>query len=266
MRPVSLLPIIGKILEKLIHKQLSGFLGTTESLSQYQHGFRKGYSTTSATSKFVDEIALGLDKGHCTLAVFLDIKKAFDTIDHKILIEKLRHIGTGDSTLNLIVNYLHNRKQCVLCNGKRSIVKALHTGVPQGSTLGPLLFLIYINDLPLMFKNTKCMMFADDTVLYQSLNNIVGLYEEVQESLDKMYVWCQNNQITLNIKKCEYIHLGYRKPIQRTDGLKLGNITLNQVCQYKYLGTVIDDKMNGVAQYKHITQILSYRKQTFSKI
>ena len=222
LRPVSLLPIVGKIIEKLIHAQLSVFLENAVYISQHQHGFRKGFST-SATATFIDDIALGLNDGNFTVAVFLDIKKAFDTIDHKIIIKNLKHAGVGRKSLPLFLNYLINRKQCVLYKGFKSNINSLSTGVPQGSTLGPLLFLIYVNDLPNLFtKNTKCMMFADDIVLYQSCINMDQLYRELQLSLDKMYTWCKSNQITLNIKKCEYVHFGYRRPINH-------NKTLNTV-------------------------------------
>ena len=266
LRPVSLLPIVGKIMEKLVHSQLSQFFEGAGFLSTNQHGFRKCFSTTSAASKFVDDIALGLDKGQYTLAVFLDIKKAFDTIDHDIIIKKLKHAGLGAGTLALIKNYLYNRKQCVLYKGIRSEVKKLYTGVPQGSTLGPLLFLIYVNDLPKLFEHTNCMMFADDTVLYQSHADSTELYNQVQMSLNKMHKWCMDNQITLNSKKCEYIHFSYRRVLNNDKVLKLGNTSLDRVKHYKYLGTVIDEKLNGEAQYNHITQVLSGRKMTFSKI
>ena len=213
----------------------------------------------------MDEIVLGLDKGHFTMAVFLDIKKSFDTIDQKIVLKKLRHDGVGERTVLLIRNYLHKRKQCVIYNWAKSDVKSLSAGVPQGSTLGPLLFLLYINDLPHLFTNTKCMMFAYDTVLYQTKDDVLELYTEMQESLNTMQKWCENNQITLNTKKCEYIYFSYRKPTICHLELKLGINTLKQVKQYKYLGTVVDEKLNGEAQYNYITQVLSFRKQTFSK-
>ena len=266
LRPVSLLLIVSKIIEKLIHSQLSSFLENSMFLSKYQPGLRKGYSTSSASSKFIDSIAMGLDKGKYTVAVFLDIKKAFDTINHKIMIRKLKHAGCGVRIIELFKSYLENRKQSVLYNGIRSSVKDLITGVPQGSTFGPLLFLLYVNDLPNVFENTKCMMFADDTVLYHSHETMQGLYNELQNSLDKMNNWCAENQITLNGKKCEYVQFCYRKILTQDNSLKLGDVMLSKVCQYKYLGTVIDEKLNGEAQYNHIMQILSSRKLTLSKI
>ena len=110
------------------------------------------------------------------------------------------------------------------------------------------------------------MMFADDTVLYHSHNVQGDLYNEMQTSLDNMYNWCRDNQITLNIKKCEYVHFGYRKQANQNYVLKLGDILLNKVKQYKYLGTVMDEKLSGEPQYNNVMQVLSFRKQTFSKI
>ena len=233
---------------------------------KHQHGFRKDHSTTSATTKFVDNIMLNLDKGHSTVAVFLDIKKAFDTIDHNILIKKLKNSGVGNNTTILLTNYLKNRTQSVLYNGIYSDPKGLTTGVPQGSTLGPLLFLLYINNLPDILKNSECLMFADDTVLYHS--NVLPelLYRELQLDLDVVNTWCAQNYITLNITKSQYVNFGYRKPNVDNYVLKLGETTLDKVDSYKYLGTLIDNKLNGEAQYSKLMQILAGKKLTFNKI
>ena len=266
LRPISLLPLVGKILEKLIHKQLSSFLENTNYLTNMQHGFRESHSTTSATARFLDDIMLDLDKGNPTMAVFLDIKKAFDTINHEILINKLQHAGLGENTLRLLTNYLNNRNQAVLYNGKYSENKTLITGVPQRSTLGPLLFLVYINDRPNVLSKSKCLMFADDTVLYHTNPMSVMLSQESQTDLDFVYKWCQKNFITLNIAKSQYINFGYRKNNNEDMQLKLGNTLLDKVQSYKYLGTIIDEKLNGEAQYSRVMQILSGKKITFSKI
>ena len=210
LRPISLLPIIGKIMEKIIHDQLKSYLEQNNLLAHQQHGFRKNHSTQSACAKFVDDIMLHLDRGERPIAVFLDIKKAFDTINHQILINKLKLLKIGKNSLDLLGNYLENRKQCVLYKNVLSEKLNLTTGVPQGSTLGPLLFLVYINDLPDILLNSKCLLFADDTVLYLGKNNSEEVYNEIQQDLDAVNAWCNNNQITLNQAKTEYISFSYR--------------------------------------------------------
>ena len=132
--------------------------------------------------------------------------------------------------------------------------------------MGPLLFLVYINDLPNMLKKSKCVMFADDTVLYHNHMSLNELNYDVQVDLDSVYKWCQNNYITLNIGKSQYVQFGYCKNNNANYPLKLGDINLERVKSYKYLGTIIDEKLNGEAQYSKLLQTLSGKKITFSKI
>ena len=267
LRPISLLPIVGKIMEKIIHSQLKDYLEIENLLVSQQHGFRKNHSTQSACAKFIDDIMLYLDKGYSTVAVFLDVKKAFDTINHQVLLKKLQNLNVGQNALALIENYLTNRKQCVVYQNQCSDELSLTTGVPQGSTLGPLLFLIYINDLPNILNNCDCLLFADDTVIYNGKTDTNIAYTAVQSDLDEVYSWCNKNQITLNQAKTEYIHFSYRK---RTDlpgiTLKLCNKPISKTNSYKYLGTDIDTKLNCIAQYNNLIKKLSTRKITFSKI
>ena len=209
---------------------------------------------------------LNLDKGYYTLAVFLDIKKAFDTINHNILLKKLKHAGVGNNCLQLLTNYLHNRKQAVLYNGNYSNIKTLETGVPQGSTLGPLLFLLYINDLTNVLTNTKCLMFADDTVLYHHQPVQGVLYRETQTDLDAVYKWCLINSITLNLSKSQFVQYNYRKTVTDNMHPVMGNTVLEMVNSYKYLGTIIDENLNCEAQYSKLLQTLAAKKITFNKI
>ena len=210
---------------------------------------------------------LHLDRGETTVAVFLDIKKAFDTINHQILLKKLRNLHVGPHTVKPLENYLYNRKQRVLYSNILSDTLTLSTGVPQGSTLGPLLFLMYINDLPNILLYSKCILFADSTVLYLGERDRADVYSNIQLDLDAVYTWCNINQITLNESKTEYIQFSYRKRVETPESpLKLGNRQISITDTYKYLGTIIDRKLNCQPQYSNIMKKLSAKKITLSKI
>ena len=183
LRPISLLPITGKILEQLVHDQMKQFLEDTEFLVKTQQGFRKEHSTTSALSELIDDLLMNLDNSMTTVALYLDFKKAFDTLTHQILLDKLGLAGFGPLTCRLIQNYLSNRKQTVVLIGRRSKERSLTTGVPQGSMLGPLLFLLYINDLPLCLNYSSTLLFADDTVIYLCDDNCDQLQAKLQEDI-----------------------------------------------------------------------------------
>lgn len=161
-RPISLLSILNKIIERLIYTRLYGFLDDNNFLYKFQYGFRSKSSTKVASVELVDKILNALSKGEVVTGIFLDLAKAFDTVDHKILINKLEIAGVRGCALDLFKSYLSGRKQTVLVNGNYSKFKGIRCGVPQGSVLGPLLFLIYINDIGAL--NLKCLpnLFADD--------------------------------------------------------------------------------------------------------
>ncbi|MBM3937968.1 MAG: hypothetical protein FJ333_04840 [Sphingomonadales bacterium] len=166
-RPIALLPIFSKILEKLAFNRLSNFIEGNNLLSQYQFGFRKNHSTVHPMFKLVDFIMKAWEKKEHVIGIFCDLKKAFDTVDHKLLIKKMHHMGVRGNSLEWFTNYLENRKQTVCVNEVLSELKVIVTGVPQGSILGPLLFLIYINGLPLS-TSFLTLLFADDTTLMYS--------------------------------------------------------------------------------------------------
>ena len=160
-RPISLLPLPGKILEKLIHCQLSNYLETESLLSEDQYGFRKGRSTIHSVAQLVNYV----NKKMPTLAVYVDFKKALDCVQHPALLDKLSSLNVDRSVIKWIGSYLSNRKQRVLANNKYSSYQCITQGVPQGSVLGPLFYIIYANDISKVVKNCEIALYADDTAL-----------------------------------------------------------------------------------------------------
>jgi len=195
-------------------------------------------------------------------------KKAFDAINHNRLLKKLENTGLGNRTIKLIRNYLANRKQKTTLNGYTSTLKTIKTGVPQGSTLGPLLFLIYINDISEAIPNLSKLLFADDTVIYTTGNDPKKLQLKMQTELDNVMRWCDKNELTLNTSKTKYMIFS-----NKTKEHKFNNIDicmkgekLENVDTYKYLGTTLDKRLNGQAQLNKITSLMEMHLNTFRKI
>ena len=196
-RPVSTLPIFGKIFEKIIYSRLYNYFVSKGILHDRQFGFRKQHSTSHALNYSIDKIKQSIEKGDHILGIFIDLSKAFDTIDHKILINKPNHYGVRGNTLSLIESYLSNRKQCVSALGEISEQLAVIFGVPQGSCLGPLLFLIYINDISNICKSNDLILFADDTNIFVKGKSKQEVYIEANMILKQLsifpYIPCSIN-------------------------------------------------------------------------
>ena len=184
-RPVSLLPVPGKIIEKLVHDHIMKFFTENHSLCEKQNGFRPGHSTTNSIINLTNDIYNATNCGQVTVAAFVDLKKAFDTVNHKILLEKLNYTGIRKEMLIWIENYLDNRYQRTICNNTLSNLLRIKCGVPQGSILGPLFFLVYINYIKNILGDLKYQLYADDTVIYCSGNS----YNEANEKLQKGIIW-----------------------------------------------------------------------------
>ena len=204
-RPISVLPCFSKILERIMYNRLFKYLKTNEILYKKQFRFQEGHSTEHAIIQLIDQINNCFEKNHFTLGIFIDLKKAFDTVDHAILIKKLKHYGIIGNNLRWFESYLENRKQYITYKTTKFMTfENMTCGVPQGSILGPLLFLLYINDLSNVSNILDLIMFADDTNLFYSHHNIKELFTAVNKELQKLGDWFTSNKLSINIKKTKY--------------------------------------------------------------
>ena len=263
-RPISLLSSFSKLLEKIVAKQLIRFLHINDIIYRHQYGFRAKHGTSHPVLHFSEQIYNSLNQKPSakTLAIFIDLKKAFDTVNHQILLTKLEHYGVRNSSNLWFKNYLVDREQFVSINGIESDRTGITCGVPQGSVLGPILFLLYINDLP-NSVSFFTLLFADDTTFQLSDVNLDSLFERANCELKKASVWFKSNKLTLNVKKTKFMVFS-DKNLQLTPNiLKIGDQIVDQVgtnCKQKYfkfVGHVLDDKMSWEGHCEHIAKKLA---------
>ena len=257
-RPISLLSIFDKILEKLMHKRLYAFLEEHRILCKNQFGFRKGYSTIYALIEIIEKIKYSIDEGKFGCGVFIDLKKAFDTVNHKILLSKLEHYGIRGPILDWFESYLSNRQQFVFCNGIQSSTRTITCGVPQGSVLGPLLFLIYINDLPNISDKLQFYLFADDTNIYYEDKDLKKLEKTMNKELRKLTLWLSLNRLALNISKTNFvIFRSQQKKVDYNVTLIMNRKAIEQKKFVKYLGLLVDEHLTWEEHLAGISKKIS---------
>ena len=267
-RPISLLSNISKILEKLMYSRLYGFLNIYNCLNELQFGFRAGNSTAHALLSITEKIRNALDNDQFACGVFIDLRKAFDTVDHEILIKKLEHYGARGIPKHWFCSYLNNRKQFVSINGFKSSLESISCGVPQGSVLGPLLFLIYINDLSCSIKYSTVYHFADDTNLLCINKSLKSLCNKINYDLKKLTDWLNGNRISLNTDKTEFVI--FRKPRKKINfnnvKIKLNGKRLSPSSHIKYLGILIDENLSWNFHITELCKKLNRANSMLSKI
>ena len=250
-RPISLTSIICKIMERVLDMRIKEIMDMGEGLTEKQHGFRKEYSCESQLLGFQEDLASVLDKGGRVDAVFLDFRKAFDTVDHAILMLKLWRCLGNVKIVNWVGDFLRGRVQSVKVNRKASQNIRVTSGVPQGSVLGPLLFNIFVNDIANNISS-NVRLFADDCVIYKE---IITANDEsvVQRDLDEISKWVSKNEMELNISKCTYLRFGKGKK-EEVRNYSIGGIQLKVVDNYKYLGVVFNKDLTWKDQVERVTK------------
>ena len=260
-RPISLLPTISKIFERVMYTQLYYYFNVNNLLSEQQYGFRSQHTTELASVKLVDFILKEMDNIRdikIPASIFLDLSKAFDTLNFDILLRKLQHYGIDGKSLNLIKSYLTNRFQYVQFENSDSSLLEVKTGIPQGSILGPLFFSILINDLVNCSTKFQFLMYADNTTIYFNLNDfpLINREIEINSELEKVNTWLKLNKLAINVDKSKCMFFQKRRSITPLKFL-MNNRAIDVVHNFNYLGIILDANMSWKSHIAMVSNELS---------
>ena len=265
--PISLLPVFSKIFEKVIYKRMYEYLEKNKLIYNCQFGFKANHSTNHALISMTEKLKTLLDSKHIVAGVYIDLEKAFDTINHEILCDKLNYCGLRGKINQLIKSFLSNREQFVYINGYESPKEKVTCGVPQGSTLGPLLFLLYINDLRFTLKHSEASHFADDTAIICQSRNKNKLEINLNNDLSCLSEWLNANRLSLNVDKTKLLIFRSKKSnINPSDiKIKLANTRLKVSSHVKYFGDFLDEHLSWTC-HNNLSTSLSRINSILSKL
>ena len=270
-RPISTLSALTQIFEKLICKQLVNYLEKHAILYEFQFGFRKGHSTSQAIAEIADNLRNAIDNNLYSCGVFLDFSKAFDTVNHTILLKKMERYGIRGVPLQFFASYLTDRQQYVQMGNTVSSEQTMTCGIPQGSSLGPVLFLIYINDLPNCSNALTFRIFADDTNVFASARDLKILEKIVNSELKKVKIWCDVNRLSINFSKTNFMIIKSQKKKDDQVNINIesadGTINVLQRKQkIKYLGVLLDETMSFNHHISYICTRIARNNGIISKL
>jgi len=272
-RPVSVLPCFSKILERLVFNRCTQFIDGHDILNKQQFGFRANHSTYMAIMQVVDKLNKAVENNESTIGIFLDLSKAFDTIDHNILLYKMKHYGFRGVVYDWFESYLNNRKQYVNFNNSRSDLKDIICGVPQGSILGPLLFILYVNDIVNTSNKFNFTLFADDTTILYSHKDIKNQVPVINRELQEVSNWFKANKLSVNASKTNFMLMGTPQTTSKYDDdgnecleIVLNETKLERVVSTKFLGIIIDENTTWKQHIDAITKTISRNIGVINKL
>ena len=265
-RPISVLAVFSKILERAVHRMVYAYLQENKFLSMQQSGFRPLHSTTTCLTDITNSLLSNMDKRQLTGMVFLDLAKAFDTLDHTKMLQKLSNLGFSSSAVQWFNAYLSDRTQSIKVDNVLSDPLPIQYGVPQGSILGPLLFIIYINNISSVVNYCRVQLYADDTLLYVSSPSVNVIESKLSEDLERIITWLNGNYLFLNYEKTKVMLVGTHQRLSKVTNFTIRamdaddqQITLERVYVFKYLGVILDPALTWNDHIDYVAKKISSR-------